>query len=107
MGPVVGEDGLARCPWGSGDPVMQAYHDDEWGRPVEGESALAGQVLRDPEHIEVENRIEEEPREKNALDAPVSKQLRDRGARRGRASGRISSGGKTKGHKPYGQPHET
>jgi DNA-3-methyladenine glycosylase I len=39
MGPVVGEDGLARCPWGSGDPVMQAYHDDEWGRPVEGESA--------------------------------------------------------------------
>jgi len=39
MGPVVGEDGLARCPWGEGDPVMRAYHDDEWGRPVEGESA--------------------------------------------------------------------
>ncbi len=39
MGPVVGEDGLARCPWGDGDPVMRAYHDDEWGRPVEGESA--------------------------------------------------------------------
>jgi DNA-3-methyladenine glycosylase I len=39
MGPVVGEDGLARCPWGAGDPVMQAYHDDEWGRQVEGEPA--------------------------------------------------------------------
>ena len=39
MGPVVGEDGLARCPWGDSDPVMRAYHDDEWGRPVSGESA--------------------------------------------------------------------
>ncbi len=39
MGPVVGEDGLARCPWGDGDPVMRAYHDHEWGRPVDGESA--------------------------------------------------------------------
>jgi DNA-3-methyladenine glycosylase I len=39
MGPVVGEDGLARCPWGDGDVVMRAYHDDEWGRPVHGESA--------------------------------------------------------------------
>jgi DNA-3-methyladenine glycosylase I len=39
MGPVVGEDGLARCPWGDGDPVLRAYHDDEWGRPVEGESS--------------------------------------------------------------------
>jgi DNA-3-methyladenine glycosylase I len=39
MGPVIGEDGLARCPWGDGDPVMRAYHDDEWGRRVDGESA--------------------------------------------------------------------
>ena len=39
MGPVVGEDGLARCPWGDGDPVMRAYHDEEWGRRVVGESA--------------------------------------------------------------------
>ena len=39
MGPVVGEDGLARCPWGDGDAVMRAYHDTEWGVPVEGESA--------------------------------------------------------------------
>ena len=39
MGPVVGDDGLARCPWGDGDPVMRAYHDEEWGRPVHGEAA--------------------------------------------------------------------
>jgi DNA-3-methyladenine glycosylase I len=39
MGPVVGEDGIARCAW-AGDPgPMRDYHDDEWGRPVEGESA--------------------------------------------------------------------
>lgn len=36
---IVGEDGVARCPWGSGAGVMRAYHDDEWGRPVHGESA--------------------------------------------------------------------
>jgi DNA-3-methyladenine glycosylase I len=38
-GPVVGEDGLARCPWGDGDVVMRAYHDTEWGVPVRGEAA--------------------------------------------------------------------
>jgi DNA-3-methyladenine glycosylase I len=38
-GPVVGEDGLARCPWGDADPVLRAYHDEEWGRPVTGEAA--------------------------------------------------------------------
>ena len=38
-GAVVGEDGVARCPWGDGDEVMRAYHDTEWGVPVEGESA--------------------------------------------------------------------
>ncbi len=38
-GPVVGDDGLARCPWGDGDVVMRAYHDTEWGVPVRGEAA--------------------------------------------------------------------
>jgi DNA-3-methyladenine glycosylase I len=38
-GPIVGEDGLARCPWGDGDPVMRDYHDTEWGVPVVGEAA--------------------------------------------------------------------
>jgi DNA-3-methyladenine glycosylase I len=38
-GPVIGEDGLARCPWAAADPVNRAYHDTEWGLPVRGESA--------------------------------------------------------------------
>src|SRR4051794_38606297 len=38
-GAVVGEDGVARCPWGDGDGVMRAYHDTEWGMPVSGEAA--------------------------------------------------------------------
>ena len=40
IGPVTGEDGLARCPWAAGDPVTRAYHDDEWGLPVRGERGL-------------------------------------------------------------------
>lgn len=31
---VVGEDGVARCPWGASTPEYWAYHDQEWGRPV-------------------------------------------------------------------------
>ncbi|GGF51481.1 3-methyladenine DNA glycosylase [Marmoricola endophyticus] len=37
-GPLVGEDGVARCPWGGG-PAMIAYHDTEWGVPLHGEDA--------------------------------------------------------------------
>ncbi len=37
--PVVGDDGVARCPWGSGDPVNRTYHDTEWGMRVSGEAA--------------------------------------------------------------------
>ena len=33
-GIVVGEDGVARCWWGAGDPLYRRYHDTEWGRPV-------------------------------------------------------------------------
>src|SRR4051794_38589720 len=39
MGPLVGEDGLARCPWGGGPGVMRDYHDTEWGNRVHGEAA--------------------------------------------------------------------
>jgi DNA-3-methyladenine glycosylase I len=39
MGPVVGEDGVARCPWAGGPGPMRDYHDEEWGRRVSGESA--------------------------------------------------------------------
>jgi DNA-3-methyladenine glycosylase I len=39
-GPLVGDDGVARCPWAGATPsTMRAYHDDEWGRRVRGEAA--------------------------------------------------------------------
>jgi DNA-3-methyladenine glycosylase I len=37
---VVGEDGLARCPWGLSTPDYIAYHDDEWGRPVRADQGI-------------------------------------------------------------------
>ncbi|MEV6011489.1 DNA-3-methyladenine glycosylase I [Streptomyces sp. NPDC051976] len=43
-GVVVGEDGLARCPWGLSTPDYVAYHDTEWGRPVHGDDALFERV---------------------------------------------------------------
>ena len=39
MGPVTGEDGVARCPWAGAPGVMRAYHDEEWGSRVNGEAA--------------------------------------------------------------------
>lgn len=39
MGPLVGEDGVARCPWAGGPGVMRDYHDTKWGNRVQGESA--------------------------------------------------------------------
>ena len=38
-GPLVGEDGVARCPWAGGPGVMRDYHDTEWGLRVSGEPA--------------------------------------------------------------------
>ena len=29
-----------RCPWAQNDPLMQAYHDEEWGRPLHDSRAL-------------------------------------------------------------------
>jgi DNA-3-methyladenine glycosylase I len=40
LGVVLGEDGLARCPWGSRPGVLRDYHDAEWGVPVRGERGL-------------------------------------------------------------------
>ena len=37
---AVGDDGQARCPWALSTPDYVAYHDDEWGRPVHGDTAL-------------------------------------------------------------------
>jgi DNA-3-methyladenine glycosylase I len=33
-------DERARCGWATSAPEYVAYHDDEWGRPLHGESAL-------------------------------------------------------------------
>lgn len=38
-GVVLGDDALARCPWG-GSVTMLDYHDTEWGMPVRGEDAM-------------------------------------------------------------------
>ncbi len=38
-GPILGEDGVSRCPWGSGAGPMRDYHDTEWGVRIAGESA--------------------------------------------------------------------
>jgi DNA-3-methyladenine glycosylase I len=37
---VRGEDGVARCFWGSTPPEYQAYHDAEWGFPVDDDRRL-------------------------------------------------------------------
>ncbi len=39
-GLVVDDQGVARCWWAAATPEYVAYHDDEWGVPVHGESAL-------------------------------------------------------------------
>ncbi len=39
-GLVVGDDGLARCAWATSTEDYRRYHDEEWGRPVHGETAL-------------------------------------------------------------------
>jgi DNA-3-methyladenine glycosylase I len=39
-GAVVGEDGVARCPWAAKPGTMRDYHDTEWGVPVRDERGL-------------------------------------------------------------------
>ncbi len=39
-GTVIGEDGLARPPWASADPMLRDYYDTEWGLPVRDEQGL-------------------------------------------------------------------
>jgi DNA-3-methyladenine glycosylase I len=39
-GLLVGPDGRSRCSWAGSAPEYLTYHDDEWGLPVHGESAL-------------------------------------------------------------------
>ena len=39
-GAAEGPDGRLRCPWGLSAPEYLAYHDEEWGRPVHGDTAI-------------------------------------------------------------------
>ena len=39
-GAVAGPDGRLRCPWALSAPDYIAYHDDEWGQPVDGDDAM-------------------------------------------------------------------
>ena len=39
-GATAGADGRLRCAWGNSAPDYVAYHDDEWGVPLHGETAL-------------------------------------------------------------------
>ena len=39
-GTVLGDDGLARPPWASVDPLLREYYDTEWGLPVRDEQGL-------------------------------------------------------------------
>lgn len=39
-GIVLGSDGMARCAWGVSSPEYRAYHDEEWGRPVDDENRI-------------------------------------------------------------------
>jgi DNA-3-methyladenine glycosylase I len=39
-GIVVGDDGVARCWWGDSAPEYRAYHDTEWGYPVDDDVRL-------------------------------------------------------------------
>lgn len=34
------DDGLVRCDWANRSEMMRAYHDSEWGVPIEGERAM-------------------------------------------------------------------
>jgi len=46
-GPAVvsGPDGRARCWWATGTPSMTAYHDDEWGVPIDGDVELFERLM--------------------------------------------------------------
>ena len=39
-GIALGEDGIARCSWATSDPLYHAYHDTEWGRPVDDDRRM-------------------------------------------------------------------
>lgn len=45
QGLVLGEDGKARPPWASVDPLLQKYYDEEWGMPIYDEHGMYERVV--------------------------------------------------------------
>ena len=43
----IGEDGLCRCTWAYAGSAMVAYHDQEWGVPVESDPDLWAKLVLD------------------------------------------------------------
>jgi DNA-3-methyladenine glycosylase I len=41
----LGLDGRMKCGWCAGDPLYEAYHDEEWGTPLHDDRALFGLLL--------------------------------------------------------------
>jgi DNA-3-methyladenine glycosylase I len=39
-GPIRGPDGKLRCSWALSAPEYLAYHDEEWGRPIHGDTVI-------------------------------------------------------------------
>ena len=37
---IYGRDGMSYCNWSKGDPLMEAYHDTEWGVPLHDDGKL-------------------------------------------------------------------
>ncbi len=42
---IVGNDGIPRCDWAGTDPLMQAYHDTEWGVPCRDDGDLFERLM--------------------------------------------------------------
>jgi DNA-3-methyladenine glycosylase I len=40
MDVVIGDDGVARCWWGTEPEIYRVYHDEEWGRPTTDDQRL-------------------------------------------------------------------
>lgn len=44
-GVVIGDNGIARCPWAVSHSLNLVYHDTEWGMSVRGEQALYERIM--------------------------------------------------------------
>lgn len=40
-------DGKQRCTWAAKDPLLAAYHDSEWGRPIKSDSGHLRRVVQE------------------------------------------------------------